>query len=117
MERKPDIEDQINAAINSAKSIQSADLPFGFSDKVVHKLHLQHGNNVRSIFTFSPLLRVAAMFILVTINIFALRFALSPQPAQNAVQYGTIKDFVNDYQINDANDALLTSNLPEHEQP
>ena len=34
---------------------------------------------------------------------------------QSPAQFVTIRDFVNDYQINDTNDELLTVNTPAHE--
>jgi hypothetical protein len=114
METKPNIEDQVNRALESVKNIQPAELPFGFSDRVIVKLHAKPAN-VRSMYTISPILKVAAVFILILINIFTLRLALSPQPVQSPAQYVTIKDFVNDYQVNDANVELLTINKPAHE--
>jgi hypothetical protein len=115
METKPDIEDQINAALQSAKNIQPVELPYGFSERVVSRL--QRKDNVRSLYTLSPLLKVAAIFILILINVFTLRLALSPQPVQSPAQYVTIKDFVNEYQINDPNEELLTTaNTTTHEQ-
>ncbi len=114
METKPSIEDQINAALDSAKNIQPSELPYGFSDKVINRLHAKE-NNVRPMFTLSPLIRVAAIFILILINVFTLRSVLSPQPMQTPAQFATIKDFVNEYQINDSNDEVVTSNTPTHE--
>jgi hypothetical protein len=114
METNPNIEDQINRALKSVNNIEPVELPFGFSDRVINRLHTQQ-NNVRSIYTISPLLKVAAVFVLILINIFTLRLALSPQPTQSPAQFVTIRDFVNDYQINDTNDELLTVNTPAHE--
>jgi hypothetical protein len=116
MEMKPEIEDQIKATLQSAKSMSPSELPYGFSDRVMNKLQ-EKNNNVRSIYILSPLLRVAAVFILVVINVITLRLALSPQPAQSTVQYGTIKDFVNEYQINDAGEEVVITNTPTYEQP
>jgi len=116
METKQDIEDQINRAFESVKNTEPIELPSGFSDKVLAKLHAQP-TYIRSMYTISPLLKVAAIFILILVNIFTLRLALSPQPTTAPTQYVTIKDFVNDYQINDANEELLTINTPPHEQP
>src|SRR5579863_10181288 len=106
MEMKPDIEEQIKATLQSAKGISPCELPYGFSDRVLNKLQ-ENNNNVRNIYTLSPLWRVAAVFILIVINVITLRLALSPQPAQSTVQYGTIKDFVNEYQINDAGEEVV----------
>jgi hypothetical protein len=114
METKHNIEDQINAALQSARNILPVELPYGFSDKVMNRLHTKE-NNVRSVFTLSPLVRIAALFILIIVNMFTLKLALSPQPVQNPAQFVTIKDFVNDYQINDTNEELLTTNTPAHE--
>jgi hypothetical protein len=114
METKQDIEDQINRAIESVKNIQPVELPLGFSDRVIVKMHAQPAR-VRTMYAISPLLKIAAVFILILINVFTLRLALSPQPMQTPAQYGTIKDFVNDYQVNDANLDLLTINTPAHE--
>jgi len=108
------IEDKVNAALQSVKNIKPAELPEGFSDRVVSRLH-EKDNNVRSMFVFSPLLKVAAVFILILVNVFTLRFALSPQPIQNPSQKITIKDFVNEYQINDANEEVAITNTPAHE--
>jgi len=114
METKHNIEDQISAALGSARNIQPAELPEGFSDKVVNRLNAKD-NNVRSLYIISPLWKAAAIFVLILINMFTLRLALSPQPVQTPSQYVTIKDFVNEYQINDANEELLTTNTPVHE--
>jgi hypothetical protein len=109
METNPNIEDQINRAFNSVKNNNPVELSPDFSDRVIAKLHAKP-DNVRRMYTISPLLKIAAVFVLILINIFTLRLALSPQPAQTPAQYVTIKDFVNDYQVNDANLELLTIN-------
>jgi hypothetical protein len=114
METKPSIEDQVNAALKSARNVQPSELPYGFSDKVMNRLHAKE-NDVRPMFTLSPLIRVAAISILILINVFTLRSVLTPQPVQKPAQYATIKDFVNEYQINDSNDEIVTSNTPAHE--
>jgi hypothetical protein len=114
MERKMNPADHVNEAFESIKSIQPSELPFGFSDRVVNNLHSQNYED-KSQFHFSPLLRMAAIFVLVLINIFALRLVINTQPAPGPSQYITIKDFVSEYQINDTNDELLTSNSPAHE--
>lgn len=114
METKPDIEDLINKALNSVKNTEPVELPFGFSDKVMRKLQAKE-NNVRSLYSISPLLKVAAMLVIILINVFTLKLALSSQPAQSPTQYVTIKDFVNGYHINDSNEDLLTVNTPAHE--
>ena len=116
METKTNIEEQINRAFESVKNTEPVELPFGFSDRVMNKLH-EKPNNVRSIYSMSPLLKVAAVFILILVNVFTLRLAFfSPQPVQNPTQYvTTINDFVNDYQINDTNEELVTLNTPAHE--
>ena len=114
MEMKANIEDQINAALESAKKIQPVELPYGFPDKVMNRVHAKE-DNVRPMFIISPLFKVAAIFILILINVFTLRQVLTPQPVQNPVQYGTIKDFVNEYQINDSNEEVVTTNTPAHE--
>jgi hypothetical protein len=114
MERKTDIEDQINAALQSAKSIEPSDLPYGFSERVANRLHSQ--NNVRRLYNIAPLLRVAAVFVIIIINVLTLRLTTDGQPKQTATQYVTLKDFVNEYQINDASEELLTTNIPTHEQ-
>ncbi len=117
MESKPDIEEQVNAALQSARKIQPVELPFGFSDRIVNKLHTRHTNNVRSLYTLSPVWRIAAMFVLIIVNLYTLKLALSAQPQQSPSQYATIKDFVKEYQIYDNNEEILTTNTPTHEQP
>ncbi len=114
MERKPDIEDQINATLAAAKNIPPSELPDGFSDRVMNRVSVRP---VRSMYTISPLLKIAAVFIIIIINVFTLRLALSPQPVQGT-PYVTIKDFVNEYQINDANEEIVTTtySTPAHEQ-
>lgn len=114
MKTNPDIEDLINRAFNSIKNTEPVELPYGFSDKVINRLHAKK-DNVRSMYSISSLLKVAAMVVLIVVNAFTLKLAFSPQPVQNPPQYATIKDFVNDYQINDANDELATINTPAHE--
>ena len=116
METNQNIENEINRAFNSVKNTEPVELPFGFADKVMNKLHTKQ-DNVRSLFTISPFLKVAAVFVLIFINVFTLRLALSPQPTQSPAQYTTttINDFVNDNQINDTNEELLTINTPAHE--
>ncbi len=115
METNPNIEDQINRAFNSVKNTEPVELPFGFADKVMNKVYAKE-DNVRNLYTMPAFLKVAAVFVLMLINIFTLRLALSSQPAQAPVQYTTtINDFVNDYQLNDANVELVTANTPAHE--
>lgn len=114
METKQNIEDSINRALNSVKNTEPVELPFGFSDRVMNKIHAKE-NNVRSLYTISPLLKVAAMLILILVNVFTLKLALSSQPTQSPTQYVTIKDFVNDYHIYDTSEDLLTVNTPAHE--
>jgi hypothetical protein len=116
MKTKPDVEDLINKAFNSVRNTEPFELPYGFEDRVLNRLHAKK-DNVRSIYSISPLLKVAAMVVLIVVNALTLKLAFSPQPNQNPPQYATIKDFVNDYQINDANDELATINTPAHEQP
>jgi hypothetical protein len=117
METNPNIEDQINRAFDSVKNTDPVELPFGFADKVMNKVQAKE-DNVRRLYTLSPLLKIAAVFVLILVNVFTLRLALSPQPTQNPVQYTTtINDFVNGYQLNDANEELVTINTPTHEQP
>lgn len=117
METRPDIEEQINRAFNSVKNTESVELPFGFADKVMNKIHANERGRVRNMYTISPLLKVAAMVVLIVVNVFTIKLALNSgsQPAQSPAQYGTIKDFVNNYQMNDANEELLTVNTPNHE--
>ena len=115
METKPNIEEQINAALESVKNIQPAELSYGFLERVVSKLKARPASNIRNIYVMPPLLKVAAMLILIIVNVFALRLIVSPQSTQNPAQYVTIRDFVNEYQINDTNEELLTSNTPTHE--
>lgn len=114
METNMDTEDQINRALYSVKNTELVELPYGFADKVINKLHASK-DNVRSLYAIPPLLKVAAMIVLVLVNVFTLKLAFSSQPVQsNSAQYVTIKDFVSDYQI-DANDELVTINIPAHE--
>ncbi len=113
METRPNIEEQIDAALRSAKSIQPVELSPDFSDRVMNKVHSR--GKVRMLYTVSPLLKVAAMFIIILINAFTLRLFLRSEPAQNPAQYATISDFVNEYQINDTGEDVLTLNIPKHE--
>ena len=116
MERKQEIEDQISAALQSAKNMEQAELPFGFSDKVLNKMRSK--SRVRIMYNFSPYLRVAAVFVIIIVNVFTLRLFIESQPKQSPAQYVTIKDFVNDYQLSDGNEELITTNkVPGHEQP
>ncbi len=115
MDRKQDIEDNINAALQAAGKIQPSELPNGFSERVANKLHAQ--NKVRMLYNIAPLLRVAAVFVLIIINVFTLRLFTEGQPKQATAQYVTIKDFVNEYQINDGSEDLLTTNTSPYEQP
>lgn len=116
METNRNIEDQVNAALQAAKNIQPAELTFGFSDRVMNRVHTK--SNVRWLYNVSPLLRVAAVFVIIIINMLTLKLAFTTQPAPSAPQYISFKDFVNDYQINDGSEELLTTNnTPVHEQP
>ena len=116
MKTKVDIEEQINKAFNSVKNIEPVELPFGFPDKVMNKLHSRK-DNVRSLYTFPSLLKVAAMITIVLVNVYTLKLALTsnnPLPVASG-QYTSINDFVSDYGINDANYELVTVNKPAHE--
>lgn len=114
METNPNIKEQVNKALESVKNVQSIELPYDFADRVVSNLHTKE-NNATSLYTLSPLLKVAAVVILIIVNMFTLRLALSPQAAQSPAKYVTIKDFVNGYQINDTNEELITLNTQAHE--
>lgn len=114
METKTDIEEQINKAFNSVRNTEPVELPHGFSDKVMNKLHSKE-SKVRSLYSVPPLLKWAAMFILIVVNVFTLKLAFAPQPVQKPAQYITIKDFVNGYRINDSGDELVSINTSTHE--
>lgn len=116
METKPDIENQINKAFHSVKNLEPVELPFGFTDKVMNKLHAEK-NNVRSLFALSPMLKIAAMITIILVNIYTLNLELSSNtpPPSTTAQYAGINDFVSYYAINDANYELVTINKPVHE--
>ena len=110
MEKNEQIEENINAALESAKRIKSSELPPDFSDTVMSSL--------RSPTLVSPnyqLLRAAAIFILIFVNIWTLRLLFDSQPKQNQATVVSIKDFVNEYQVNDANEEVVTINKVNHE--
>jgi hypothetical protein len=116
METRTNIEDQINRAFNSVKNIEPVELPFGFSDKVMSRVHSER-NNVRNLYSFPSLLKVAAMITIVLVNVYTLKLALSSNTSlpTTPAQYTSINDLVNEYGINDANYELVTINKPAHE--
>jgi hypothetical protein len=109
MERRPDIESQINETLNSAKKIKHVEAPAFFTDKTVNRLKAFANER----YTFSPavLLRIAAVLILVCINVYTIKYVLSGTKQDAAIGTPTVRDLVNEYQPNDTIELTIETKI------
>jgi hypothetical protein len=118
MERKQNIEEQIDSILGSAKKIQQVDVPFGFVDKAVQKLRKQQEVETSA---WPAILKIAAVVILVIVNSYTVSYIIN-SPSQEtqeviAPESDNINALVTEYQASDFNEDILTSNITKHEQP
>src|SRR5271157_2297650 len=98
-----DIENKINAVLETAKKVNPVELSPGFSEKVMANLHRAKSpaNHYREF------LKIAAMFVLVSTNLLSLHLFMKEQPdyqamsvnTVNSVQTFSISQFVNQYRL------------------
>jgi hypothetical protein len=109
MEPKPGIESKVNETLNSAKGINFVDVPAFFTEKTVNKLRtsIKEENS----FSYSGLLKIAAILVLLIINTYTIKYILNPQQESVATSTATVNDLVNDYQPNDMSEVSFEENL------
>lgn len=108
METKPNIESKVNEVLNSAKKVNSVEVPSFFTDKTINKLHASVREEQS--YSYIGLLKIAAMVVLLIANAFTVKYILSPRQ-ENVTNTVTVKDLANEYQANDADDITFEENL------
>ena len=98
MERKHDIENLVSEALNSAKKINQVEVPAFFTDKTMNRIKAEKEHD----YSFSPagLLKIAAVLVLVIMNIYTIRYILNSSKQETSVT-ATVSDLVNEYQPGD----------------
>jgi hypothetical protein len=109
MERRPNIEDQINEALNSVKKIQPVEAPAFFTDKTVNRL--KASANEKYAFSASGLLKIAAVIVLVCVNVYTIKYVLTGSKPDAAASAPTVRDMVNEYQPNDTIELTIETKL------
>jgi hypothetical protein len=108
MDTKPVIEFKINETLNSAKKVNSVDVPAFFTEKTVNKLRASVKQEQS--YSYKGLLKIAAIVVLLIANTYTVKYILSPKQDTTTNQF-TVKDLVNEYQPNDADDITFEENL------
>ncbi|HXB12049.1 MAG TPA: hypothetical protein VNZ45_08700 [Bacteroidia bacterium] len=108
MEKIPNIEDQVNEALSSAKKVQPVEVPAFFTDRTVNRLKA----SAKEGYTFSPtvLLKIAAVILLVCVNVYTIKYVLSGSKQDTAVT-PSVKDIVNEYQPNDTIELTIETRI------
>jgi hypothetical protein len=109
MERRPDIESQINEALNSAKKVQPIEVPAFFTDKTVNKLRASANEGYS--FSAAGLLKIAAILVLVCVNVYTIKYVLSGSKQDAAAGAATVRDLVNEYQPNDTIELTIETRI------
>lgn len=94
MERKHSIESRVNEALNSAKRINPVEAPAFFTDKTMNRLKAENERDYS--FSSAGLLKIAAVLVLVIMNIYTIRYILN-----SSKQETSVNDLVNEYQPSD----------------
>lgn len=108
MEQKPGIERKVNETLNSAKSIKPVEVPAFFTEKTVSKLRASIKEE--SSFSYTGLLKIAAIVMLLIANAYTINYILNPKQ-ESAANMVTVKDLVNEYQTGDATEVTVEENL------
>lgn len=111
MERKQDIETRVNNTLESVRSIKPVDAPAFFTEKTVSKLRASKKSDYT--FTYTGLLKIAAVIVLLIINVYTIQFILGSSKQDNVAENttATVKDLVNDYQPNDSSELTFEERL------
>ncbi len=109
MEKIPNIEDQINEALNSVKKIQPVEAPAFFTDRTVNRLKA----SAKEGYTFSPagFLKIASVIVLVCVNVYTIKYVLSGSKQDAATVTPSVKDIVNEYQPNDTIELTIETRI------
>src|ERR1700677_3123490 len=100
MERKQDIESKVNEALNSVKKVQRIEAPAFFTDKTMQKLH---ASQVQNTFSYSGLFKIAAIVVLLMVNVYTIKYILNTNQESTVNTNATsVTDVVNEYQPSDA---------------
>ena len=100
MENKSNIESKINEVLETARKVQQVETPAFFTDKTLQRLRIAKKEEKN--FSKMSLLRVAAVIVLLVINVYTIQYILSSKQQNLAsTNTTTVQDLVNDYQPND----------------
>jgi hypothetical protein len=116
MAMNTDIEKQVEETLGLAKCINAVDVPDGFTDRTMQRISVAKTGSSFSATTF---LKLAAVFVLICVNIYTIRYVITqPEPQQNVtMSAATMDDLVNDYQVTDISNEWLNNKLVPNEQP
>jgi len=110
MERKEEIKLQVDKILESVKGIKAVDAPAFFTEKTVSRLRASKSE--RTTFSYTSLLKIAAILVLLVVNTYTIRYILSTnQPDVATISTATVNDLVNEYQPSDANELTFEEKL------
>lgn len=109
METKPNIEARINETLDSAKKLNQVDVPAFFTERTINRLRTSGQDKYA--FSYTSVLKMAAAIILLVVNIYTIRYIISPKQENVATTTASVKDLLNEYQPNDAGDLAFDQNF------
>jgi len=109
METKPDIETKINETLNGVKRFERVEAPPFFTEKTMQRLH---SNNRAASFTYSGLLKIAAVAVLLAVNVYTIQYILNTRQDNTVNATATsVTDVVNEYQPTDVTELAFENNI------
>jgi hypothetical protein len=111
MERNPEIETKINETLNDVKKVERLEAPAFFTEKTIQRLH---ASKPESSFSYSGLLKIAAIIVLLMVNAYTINYILSTNQDSTININSTaasVTDVVNDYQPNDATELAFENKI------
>lgn len=109
MEIKPNIETRINETLDSAKKLNQVDVSPFFTEKTLGRLHTSAEEKFS--FSYMGILKIAAAIILLIINIYTIRYIISPKQDNVNATTASVKDLLKEYQPNDTGDLAFDKNI------
>jgi len=113
METNNNIEKDIEKVFDAAKNIKQADLPMSFAEKTMQRINSAKPAPAVSAYL---LLKVAAIIILVGLNVYTISRLLE-SPVQTEAVKVSMDDLVKDYQVTDVSNDWLNNKTSQNEQP
>ena len=114
METKNNIEREIEKVLYAAKNIKQADLPMSFAEKTMRRINSAKPAPAVSAYL---LLKVAAILILVGLNVYTISRLLESPVSQTEQVKVSMDDLVKDYQVTDVSNDWLNNKTIQNEQP